>query len=131
MSRPPEFLVFSHGIFVSARAAAYLLRYAGLDAFRINHRGDDPEIDATLVAMTIVALQWRSDATGTKEAARPELDRTSEWLSTRQVATQLHISESGVRKAIRERRLDAESVAGRYRVNREQLAHFTQRRTTH
>lgn len=113
-------------VLVSGRVAAYLLRHAGLDQWRREHRGEDPEVDNTLVALTVVALKWRGSATGTQQAARPELNPQSEWLSTSQAATQLGITDAGVRKAIRERRLDANQIGRSYRINLEQLAHFKQ-----
>lgn len=129
MIRPPEYLVLSNGVFVTARVAAYLLRYAELERYRISHRGEDPEVDSTLVALTVAALEWRSSATGTKDAARPELDTSLEWLGTRAAATQLGVTDSAIRKAIRERRLKAEKIGSVYRINREQLAHFKQNRS--
>jgi excisionase family DNA binding protein len=111
-------------VVVSARTAAYLLRYADLERFRREHRGEDSEVDQTLIAMTVVALHWRGTATGTKEAPQPELDRSSVWLSTQQAAGALAMTDSGIRKAIRENRLRATRVGKAWRINQEQLAHF-------
>ncbi|PZE93901.1 hypothetical protein DEJ00_01395 [Curtobacterium sp. MCLR17_039] len=130
MPRQPENLVVgSHGpeVTVTGRVAAYLLRHAGLDAYRRQHRGEDPEVDNTLVALTVVALNWRSSATGTREAATPELDHTADWMSTRQAADALGLSDRGIRKAIQEHRLHAVRVGRAWRVDREQLAQYTER----
>ncbi|TDN42555.1 excisionase family DNA binding protein [Curtobacterium flaccumfaciens] len=130
MHRPPEHLVLGGRgpeAVVTGRVAAYLLRHAGLDDYRRRHRGEDPEVDNTLVALTLVALTWRSSATGTRQAATPELDHTADWMSTRQAAEALGLSDRGIRKAIQERRLHAVRVGRAWRVDREQLAQYTER----
>ena len=114
-------------VVVPGRVAAYLLRNAGLDVYRREHRGEDPEVDNTLLALTIIALHWRNTATGTRNAAAPELAASSEWLSTNQAATVLGLTERGIRKAIQEHRLQATRVGRTWRISREQLAHYQQR----
>jgi len=123
--RPPEHLV--HGlegpvVIVSGRVAAWLNRHAGLNEYRIDHRGEDPDVDSTLNALRIAELKWREAVTGTKEAAPPEPQR--EWMSTTQAATQTRIGERAIRKAIDAGRLKAISVNGRWRIRREDLAHY-------
>ena len=130
MSRPPEHLV--HGldgpiVIVSGRVAAWLNRHAGLDQFRIDHRGEDGEVDSTLVALRLAELKWREAATGTKQAAPPEPE--SQWLSTNQAATRTHLGERAIRKAIYEGRLKATNSNGRWRIQFEDLAHFQANRT--
>lgn len=73
--RASELILGHHGpeVIVSARAAAFLLRYAALDQYHREHRGEDAEIDETLVALKTAALIWRNTETGTMNAARPEL----------------------------------------------------------
>jgi len=127
--RPPEHLL--HGldgpvVVLTARVCAYLNRYAGLDEFRINHRGTDPEVDGALVAMRTAQLFWRKTATGTADAPHPEPGRTS-WYTTAQAAVQLRITSRAVRKAIADGRLAATSVDGRWRIDREALALFNRR----
>lgn len=126
-ARPPEHLV--HGldgavVIISGRICSYLNHYAGLEDFRCSVRGQDPELDNALVAMSVAAMQWRSSATGTHQATGGELPTDSEWLSTTQVAERLWMSSRGVRKAITDGRLIAEEVAGRYRISPEALAHY-------
>jgi excisionase family DNA binding protein len=116
-------------VMLSARVCAYLNRYAGLEEFRREHRGADAEVDAALVAIRVLELQFRNSATGTKEAAKPELDASSKWLSTSETGNRLGITDRGVRTAIADGRLQAENVAGRWRINLEQLAHFKANRT--
>lgn len=113
---------------VSARVAAFLMRYAGLNTYHLDNRGVDPEVDQTLIALKVIALSWRETATGTKNAARPELDPQSEWLSTQQAGAVLRMTDSAIRKAIRDNRLQANRVGRSYRINREQLAHFKGRK---
>ncbi|TCK63611.1 excisionase family DNA-binding protein [Curtobacterium sp. PhB136] len=115
-------------LIVSGRVAAWMLRYAGLEAYHLEHRGEDAEIDQTLIAMKVAALSWRSAATGTQSAALPELPAQSEWLSTKQAADALAMTDRAIRKAIRENRLKANRVGRAYRINREQLAHFKARK---
>jgi excisionase family DNA binding protein len=132
--KTPEHLV--HGIdgpvvILSSRVAAYLNRYAGLDAYRSAHRGEDPEVDQALLSIAIVAAQWRSSATGTPQATKPELAANSEWLSTTDAASRLQMTDGGIRKAIREHRLKATTVAGRHRISRTDFEHYrAARRTT-
>ncbi len=115
-------------VVVSGRAAAFLLRYAELNRYHLDHRGEDPEIDETLVALKTAALIWRSSETGTLDAPRPELEPQLEWLSTNEAADALAMTDRAIRKAIREKRLQANTVGRAYRINREQLAHFKARK---
>ncbi|PZE71777.1 hypothetical protein DEJ27_03095 [Curtobacterium sp. MCPF17_018] len=115
-------------VVVSGRAAAWLLRYAELDRYHADHRGEDAEIDQTLIAMKVVALSWRESATGTRNASHAELSAELEWLSTKQAADALAMTDRAIRKAIRENRLKATMVGRAYRINREQLAHFKARK---
>ncbi|MFL0359063.1 excisionase family DNA-binding protein [Curtobacterium flaccumfaciens] len=115
-------------VLVTGRAAAWLLRYAELDHYHASHRGEDPEIDQTLIALKVAALSWRESATGTKNAAAAELPTQLQWLSTKQAADALAMTDRAIRKAIRENRLKANRVGRAYRINREQLAHFKARK---
>jgi len=56
--RASELIVGTSGpkVIVSGRAAAGLLRYAGLNEYHLNHRGEDAEIDETLVALKAAGL---------------------------------------------------------------------------
>jgi len=108
--------------------AAVLLRYAELDRYHLTHRGEDAEVDQALIALKVAALTWRESATGTKNAARPELAPQLEWLSTKEAADALAMTDRAIRKAIREDRLQAATIGRAYRINREQLAHFKARK---
>jgi excisionase family DNA binding protein len=113
---------------ISGRAAAWMLRYAGLEQYHAEHRGEDAEIDQVLIALKVVALSWRNSVTGTSNAVTPELNAQSEWLGTKQAADALAMTDRAIRKAIRENRLKATTVGRAYRINREQLAHFKARK---
>lgn len=107
-----------------------MLRYAGLEAYHLEHRGEDADIDQALIAMKVAALSWRDTATGTKNAPKPELPPELQWLSTKQAADALAMTDRAIRKAIREKRLQATVVGRAYRINLEQLAHFKARKGT-
>ena len=129
MTRPAEHYVHAGGgvVIVPARIAA-LLNHHVLDSFRPQVREVDAELDAVLVALAVAGRAWRSSATGTANKPTPELDPSSGWLSTTAAAIQLRMTDRGVRKAIASGYLDAESVAGRWRISREAVAHFRARR---
>lgn len=115
-------------VVVSGRVAAWLMRYAELDRYHLDNRGIDSEVDQTLVALKVAALSWRNTETGTKAAAVAELAPQLQWLSTKQAADALAMTDRAIRKAIRENRLQATIIGRAYRINREQLAHFKARK---
>lgn len=129
--RPAEHLVHVGPVVIlSGRVCAYLNRYANLERFRIEHRGSDPEVDHALVAMKIAALNWSASATGSTEAARPEVGASSEtWMSTEQAATALGITSRAIRQAIAEHRLNATLVGRTWRINKEDIAHYRANRS--
>lgn len=112
-------------VIVPARVAAYLERYAELDRYRRERRGEDAEVDQVLLALHEVALAWRGSATGTRDAAPTEHPAEShQWLNCQQAATVLGIGDRAVRKAIERNLLPAKSIDGRWRISREDLAHY-------
>ncbi|MDQ0865723.1 helix-turn-helix domain-containing protein [Arthrobacter globiformis] len=127
--RPPS--AYVHGlngpvVVIPARVCAWLERYARLNEVRIQERGSDPEVDAVLVAVRLAALTWRTTATGTPVAAKPEVDPDlKQWMSTGQAADKLGITDRAVRLAIQEQRLHANNINGRWRITQEDLQHFT------
>lgn len=126
--RPPTAYIHGVGapvVVIPARVCAWLERYARLNEVRIRERGTDPEVDAVLVALRLAALTWRTTATGTPIAAKPEaLADLNQWLSTTQAADILYITDRAVRLAIQENRLKATNVNGRWRITREDIQHF-------
>lgn len=130
MPRPAEHYLHGDGavVVVPARVCAYLNSLAGLDEFRRANRGADPEVDAVLVAIRIAEVRWREAATGTREAAKPEpATDSNQWFSTTQAAGLLKVGDRAIRKAISAGHLPAESIAGRWRINRESIEHYRKR----
>ncbi|WIB16278.1 helix-turn-helix domain-containing protein [Curtobacterium sp. MCPF17_050] len=131
--RPASALV--HGtagpvVIVSGRVAAFLGRYAGLDDFRVQNRGRDAEVDETLVALRLVAMAWREtrgvgsvDTTVRPTPPQP-VGESSQGLTTAQAAARLGVGAEAVRKAIREERLPAQQIDGRWRITPEAVEHF-------
>lgn len=124
--RPPEHYVHGDGevVIVPARVAAWLAGAAHLDQLRARIRGADPEVDSVLVALTVAAMKWRTSATGSADAPRPEVAPGSPWVSSTQAADLLGIGDRAVRLAIDEQRLQAEKVQGRWRIAREDVEHY-------
>lgn len=126
--RPPQAYVHGVGgpvVIIPARVCAWLERHARLNEVRIQERGSDAEVDAVLVALRLAALTWRTTATGTPVAAKPEAATDlNQWMSTTQAAERLSITDRAVRLAIQEQRLHATNVAGRWRISREDIQHF-------
>lgn len=124
--RGPEQYVHGGGavVVVPARVASWLLRHAQLDRVRAEVRGADPEVDAVLVALTVSGLHWRTAATGSDVAPEPEVGAPSQWMSTTQASDSLGITDRAVRLAIRDQRLPAEQVGGRWRISREDVEHY-------
>lgn len=122
----PERYVLGEGqiIVLPARVCHFLIRYAHLEEFWREFRGRDAEIDAVMTAIRVGSLTWQKSATGTVVAPKPELNTSSEWLSTGQVADRLRMTDRGVRRACAAGRLQAVQVAGRWRITREAAEHF-------
>ncbi|MGV3714346.1 helix-turn-helix domain-containing protein [Pseudolysinimonas sp.] len=128
--KQPESYAFTDlggAVILPARVAAYLERYAGLNEFRIQHRGTDPQVDNALVALHSVATNWRASVTGSRTAAPAEVEPESKWLGTTAAANRLGITDRGVRLAIQEERLPATIIDGRWLIDREDLEHFRAR----
>lgn len=124
---PAGYVIGAQGpaVVVPARVAAWLESKANLSALRVRARGSDAEVDAVLVALRVAALAWRTSATGSDVEPTPEAARGSEqWLSTSKAADLLGITDRAVRLAIREGRLEAVQVAGRWRVSRANVEHY-------
>jgi hypothetical protein len=122
---------FLHGdiTIVPARIASLLVRHSNLQELRTRARGVDPEFAAVLIALQHSAMTWRASATGTPEAPEREAEQRSKWVGTAQAATILGITSRGVRLAIQEGRLPAQTVNGRWQISREDIAHHKAGRT--
>jgi len=109
-------------VVLPGRIAAYLDHHAGLNEFRLRARGQDPELDAALIALHLVALQWRTSAVGTAEDVRPE--PAAAWLSTTEAAARVGVTSRAIRRAIAEKRLAATRVGRSWRISRTDLEHY-------
>jgi excisionase family DNA binding protein len=129
--RPPEAYVHGIGapvVVVPGRVAAWLERHTDLRRLRAGVRGQDPEIDAVLVALATAAAAWRATATGTPDAARPEAESPCQQMSTGQAADLLGVTPRAVRQAVHEGRLTAERVGSRWLLDREDVEHYRAKR---
>ncbi len=130
--RPPESYVHGDGavVVVPARVASWLLDHARLRELRIRARGVDGDIDAVLTALTVAGLHWQQQASegGSNPAPKPETE--AECVGTEKAGAVLGISSRAVRAAILEGRLEAERIDGRWRISRQALQQFRERRKT-
>ncbi|WP_396939601.1 helix-turn-helix domain-containing protein [Mycolicibacterium sp.] len=130
--RPAEHLVFGlsgPAVVVDGRVCAILSRVLKLDRLRMEVRGQDPQLDQTLVAIRLAAIASRSSAPGTTSAPQSEpvsgsRGQLNDTVNTSTAATILGITDRAIRKSIAEKRLPATKIDGRYRINREDLATF-------
>lgn len=112
-------------VVLPGRVCAWLERYAKLNEVRIQNRGVDAEVDAVLVAVRVAALAWRDSATGSPVAAKPEAPTDlKKWFTTTQAGDKIGITDRAVRLAIKERRLKASNIDGRWRIALEDIEHF-------
>lgn len=125
--RPPEHQVYdgTH-VVISGRVCAILNRKANLDAFHLEVRGSDPELDAALAAMKIAQMKWASSASGTSldTPAEPAGSLKQEWFTTTEAGNRLGISDRAIRKAIDEKRLSATRVDSTWKIHVEDLEHY-------
>ncbi|MGF6834000.1 hypothetical protein QF015_002175 [Paenarthrobacter sp. TE4293] len=112
-------------VVLPGRVCAWLERYAKLNEVRIQNRGADAEVDAVLVAVRLAALAWRDAATGSSVAAKPEAATDlKRWFTTTQAGDKIGITDRAVRLAIKEHRLKASNIDGRWRIALEDIEHF-------
>lgn len=127
--RQPSAYVHGDGavVVVPARVAAWLERYADLRTLRTAHRGADPVVDGVLVALGVAAATWRQQAAGSvrgTDLAPSAEPVTCSQLTTAEAGLLLGIGPRAVRKAIAERRLQAERHGDSWRIEREVVEHF-------
>lgn len=131
--RPPG--AYLHGTdgpvaIVSGRTAAWLLSVADVARLRAAHRGENPEVDAQLVALTVAANVWRTSTSATSPMGGSAVDeveeaeRPLESMSTSEAAGLLGRTPRGVRLACQSGRLPAVLVDGHYRITRTDLTHY-------
>lgn len=123
--RPPAgYIAPSGDVMVPPEMARYVYESrGGLREFRARlGAGARPDLLNLLEAIRSAGARWAGADVGTSGAEPQEQRR--EWVSTKEAARMIGISDSGVRKACRERRLDADSTSGPWLIHREAIAHF-------
>lgn len=124
MTAPRAWADYLHGpgVFVPCSVAAWLNDRYRLDLVRGQVRGTDPDVDAVLMAITQAAKAWRLTDYGSIPGLLPEPD--GQWISTRKAAGILGVSDRAVRAAIATRKLPAEQVDGRWRIQRHDIDNY-------
>lgn len=113
---------------VEGREAMALLAFPGLDAYQRQHRGADAHLDRAVAKLRLASAAYRSGAgcaVATSPAEPAQLVPPSGGvLTTGQVASLSGVTRSAVTRAIREGRLRAERVAGRWLIDAENAARY-------
>jgi len=130
-ARPPT--AYVHGIdgpvvVVPGRVAALLDNLVDLTRLRIDVRGQDPELDAVLVALRTAALAWRASAGGLPD--RTPADPLPPWISAGQTAELLGVDPRHVRRLATTGRLTGRQLGDRtWLIERESAEHYRATRT--
>ena len=128
-ARPPEFYVHADGrlVTVPGRVAYQLDRLLDLNALRSRVRGEDPELDAVLVALRLAAMVAVSED-GQPTRTLPDPDASLPWLTTQAAADRLDVDPRTVRRACQEGRLPARRAGRSWVVSREALEQYAAQR---
>lgn len=111
-------------VIVPARAARRLVQVFRLDRYHFEHRGEDPEVDAVIVALQVAGLRWAASVGVAEPRKAREVAPLSEWLNATEVAALVGVTAWAVRLAIREGRLSADKRDGRWQISRENALHW-------
>lgn len=84
--------------------------------------GARPDLLSLLEAIRAAGARWAGVNSVTPPPEPVPADR--EWLKSKEAAMVIGITDSGVRKACRERRLAADASTGQWLIHREEIAHF-------
>lgn len=104
-------------LMLSAETCAALEETFDLRRLRVRMRGSNPVVAQELLELREVALEYELLAEA--EAPAPEVaPALKQWLSTTEVAEMAMVSDSAVRLACRVGRIEAEVVAGKWRIGR-------------
>lgn len=129
-ARPAEHYLHGKGagvvVIVPARVAERLEPV--LAPFRHDHQGRDIEVDNVLIALRVAAMSWMSTYMGTSNAPDGEPEPTSKWLGTSSASSLLGITTRAVRKALERGTLHGEISEGEWRIRRDEIEHYRQRR---
>ncbi len=129
---------YLHGgpcVIVPPAVAAWLLSATDLARLRVAHRGEDPQRDAVLLALTHCANLWRTSTTsaitsvcGSALATEAEAVAPSEYMNTSRAADELGITTRGVRLALEQGRIPATRVDGRWQLHPADVAAYRRTR---
>jgi excisionase family DNA binding protein len=125
--KPPGwFIAGLHGpaVVVPGRVAAWLETKLDLRRVRTDVRGADPEVDAVLLDLAVVAQTWRSRVDVSDRARPSQADAVLPWLTTAEAAGRLGVSGSRVRQLVHTNALPAELVDRRWRISRLDFEHY-------
>jgi len=112
------------GVEVPGRVAAWLESKLDLRRVRTEVRGADPEVDAVLLDLAVVAQTWRSRVDVSDRAGPSQADAVLPWLTTAEAAGRLGVSGSRVRQLVHTNALPAELVDRRWRIGRQDFEHY-------
>lgn len=127
--RPPEHYIHAGGhiAILDGPAAAYLddLRRAVpadvLTRLRARHLTDRRVIESQLIALGVVAEQWRQSGHGHEQAPNPDAATPSDLMDTTTAADVLGVTRRTVVRMIGDGRLLATRQAGRWLINRNDI----------
>lgn len=136
MTGPGDPARYLHGdgqvVVVSARVAAWLDHHAELSRLRLEHRGEDPETDAVLVALRAAAATWRTHvgcASDTEVDGDAQPVAGSAAMTVTETAARLRLTPQAIRRAISEGRLPAIRRGRQWFVEAADAGHFQARRS--
>ena len=122
-NRPPS--RFVQGVVVSPRIAYLLEKSVDLKPLRLRSRGEDTDLADTLHALHWAALAYDASLNGSNDTSTTEAKRPSnQALTPGAVASRLGITAHAVRLAIREQRLPATQVDGRWQISNADYQNF-------
>lgn len=122
-NRPPS--RFVQGVVVSPRIAYLLEKSVDFKPLRVKSRGADTDLTDTLHALHWAALAYDSSFHGSNDTSPTEVRRPSmQALTPGAVASRLGITPHAVRLAIREQRLPATQVDGRWQISPADFENF-------
>jgi excisionase family DNA binding protein len=131
--RPAEHLI--HGIngpfvVIDGAVCAMLDRLLRLDQIGRKYRGQNEQFDQSLAAIRLAGAAYSErSGSGADSAPQPDVPphsvrQQNPTVSTTKAASILGMTDRSVRRAIREKRLPATCLDGRYRINRDDLTNY-------
>lgn len=110
---------------LTAEMAGWIVRRPEFRDIRIAARGAHPAVYAYLTAIAVVGQNWCSSQARTPRANKDEQAQDlRSWVTSSEAADLLKGGPRAVQQAIARGRLKATKVDGRWRIEREDLAHY-------